>query len=75
MSRSWFFVKRVVAQKHERSYYDYFQKEVNPYHNMVLLEMSVMATRNPRLRRVLMQHRVNQHAQPYTVPSVDNKLQ
>jgi TetR/AcrR family transcriptional repressor of uid operon len=42
-------------------FYDYFQKGVNPYHNMVLLEMSVMATRNPRLRRVLMQHRVNQH--------------
>lgn len=42
-------------------FYDFFQKGVNPYHNMVLLEMSVMATRNPRLRRVLMQHRVNQH--------------
>ena len=42
-------------------FYDFFQKRVNPYHNMVLLEMSVMATRNPRLRRVLMQHRVNQH--------------
>ncbi len=42
-------------------FYDYFQKGVNPYHNMVLLEMSVIATRNPRLRRVLMQHRVNQH--------------
>jgi TetR/AcrR family transcriptional regulator, repressor for uid operon len=42
-------------------FYDYFQKGVNPYHNMVLLEMSAMATRNPRLRRVLMQHRVNRH--------------
>jgi TetR/AcrR family transcriptional repressor of uid operon len=42
-------------------FYDYFQKEVNPYHNLVLLEMSVMATRNPRLRKVLMQHRVNRH--------------
>ena len=42
-------------------FYDYFQKGVNPYHNMVLLEMSVMATRNPRLRRVLMQLRVNRH--------------
>lgn len=42
-------------------FYDYFQKGINPYHNMVLLEMSVMATRNPRLRRVLMQHRVNRH--------------
>ena len=42
-------------------FYDYLQKEVNPYHNLVLLEMSVMATRNPRLRKVLMQHRVNRH--------------
>ena len=42
-------------------FYDYFQKEVNPYHNLVLLEMSIMATRNPRLRKVLMQHRVNRH--------------
>jgi TetR/AcrR family transcriptional repressor of uid operon len=42
-------------------FYDYFQKGINPYQNMVLLEMSVMATRNPRLRRVLMQHRVNRH--------------
>jgi AcrR family transcriptional regulator len=42
-------------------FYDYFQKGINPYHNMVLLEMSVMATRNPRLRRILMQHRVNRH--------------
>ena len=42
-------------------FYDYFQKEVNPYHNLVILEMSVMATRNPRLRKVLMQHRVNRH--------------
>jgi AcrR family transcriptional regulator len=42
-------------------FYDYFQRGINPYHNMVLLEMSVMATRNPRLRRVLMQHRVNRH--------------
>lgn len=42
-------------------FYDFFQKGINPYHNMVILEMSVMAIRNPRLRRVLMQHRVNQH--------------
>jgi TetR/AcrR family transcriptional regulator, repressor for uid operon len=42
-------------------FYDYFQKEVNPYHNLVVLEMSVMATRNPRLRKVLIQHRVNRH--------------
>ncbi|MDQ5875286.1 MAG: TetR/AcrR family transcriptional regulator [Thermoproteota archaeon] len=42
-------------------FYDYFQKEVNPYHNLVLLEMYVMATRNPRLRKVLIQHRVNRH--------------
>jgi AcrR family transcriptional regulator len=42
-------------------FYDFFQKGVNPYHNMVLLEMSVIATRNPRLRRMLMQYRVNQH--------------
>jgi AcrR family transcriptional regulator len=42
-------------------FYDYFQRGINPYRNMVLLEMSVMATRNPRLRRVLMQHRVNRH--------------
>lgn len=34
-------------------FYDYFQKGVNPYHNIVLLEMYVMATHNPRLRRVL----------------------
>jgi TetR/AcrR family transcriptional repressor of uid operon len=42
-------------------FYDYFQKGVNPYHNIVLLEMSIMATRNPRLRKVLMQHRLNRH--------------
>ena len=42
-------------------FYDYFQKEVNPYHNLVLLEMSVMATRNPRLKKVLTQYRVNRH--------------
>jgi hypothetical protein len=27
----------------------------------VLLEMSIEATRNPRLRKVLMQHRLNRH--------------
>ncbi len=42
-------------------FYDYFQKEVSSYHNLVLLEMSVMATRNPRLKKVLTQHRVNRH--------------
>jgi TetR/AcrR family transcriptional repressor of uid operon len=42
-------------------FYDYFQKGVNPYHNIVLLEMSVMATRNPRLRKVLIKYRVNRH--------------
>jgi TetR/AcrR family transcriptional regulator, repressor for uid operon len=41
--------------------YDYFQKGVNPYHSIVLLEMSIEATRNPRLRKVLMQHRLNRH--------------
>ncbi|MDQ3967131.1 MAG: TetR/AcrR family transcriptional regulator, partial [Thermoproteota archaeon] len=40
-------------------FYDYFQKGVNPYHNVVLLEMSIESTRNPRLRKALMQHRVN----------------
>jgi TetR/AcrR family transcriptional regulator, repressor for uid operon len=52
--------KENLASDAER-FYDYFQKGVNPYHNLVLLEMSVMATRNPRLRKVLMQHRVNRH--------------
>ncbi len=42
-------------------FYDYFQKGVNPYHNIVLLEMSIESTRNLRLRKVLMQHRVNRH--------------
>jgi TetR/AcrR family transcriptional repressor of uid operon len=42
-------------------FYDYFQKGVGPYHNIVLLEMSVMATRNPRLRKVLIKYRVNRH--------------
>ncbi len=42
-------------------FYDYFQKGVNPYHNIVLLEMSIESTRNPRLRKVLMQHRVSRH--------------
>jgi TetR/AcrR family transcriptional repressor of uid operon len=42
-------------------FYDYFQKGINPYHNIVVLEMSIMATRNPRLRKVLMQHRLNRH--------------
>ena len=41
--------------------YDYFQKGVNPYLSIVLLEMSIEATRNPRLRKVLMQHRLNRH--------------
>jgi TetR/AcrR family transcriptional repressor of uid operon len=45
----------------EEKFYDYFQKGVNPYHNIVLLEMSVMATRNPRLRKVLIKYRVNRH--------------
>ena len=44
-----------------QKFYDYFQKGGNPYHNIVLLEMSVMATRNPRVRRVLMQYRLNRH--------------
>ncbi|MDQ3852916.1 MAG: TetR/AcrR family transcriptional regulator [Thermoproteota archaeon] len=42
-------------------FYDYFQKGVNPYHNIVLLEMSIESTRNLRLRKVLMQYRVNRH--------------
>jgi TetR/AcrR family transcriptional repressor of uid operon len=42
-------------------FYDYFQKGINPYHNIVVLEMSIMSTRNPRLRKVLMQHRLNRH--------------
>lgn len=42
-------------------FYDYFQKGVNPYRSIVLLEMSIEATRNPRLRKVLMQHRLNRH--------------
>jgi AcrR family transcriptional regulator len=44
-----------------QKFYDYFQKGVNPYHNIVLLEMSIESTRNPRLRKVLMQHRLNRH--------------
>jgi TetR/AcrR family transcriptional repressor of uid operon len=42
-------------------FYDYFQKGVNPYHNLVVLEMYLMATRNPKVRRILMQYRLNQH--------------
>jgi TetR/AcrR family transcriptional repressor of uid operon len=42
-------------------FYDYFQKGVNPYYNIILLEMSVIATRNPKLRRVLIKHRINRH--------------
>lgn len=42
-------------------FYDYFQKGVNPYHTLVVLEMSLMAMRNPRVRRILMQYRLNQH--------------
>jgi TetR/AcrR family transcriptional repressor of uid operon len=42
-------------------FYDYFQKGVNRSRNIVILEMSVEATRNPRLRKVLMQHQVNRH--------------
>jgi TetR/AcrR family transcriptional regulator, repressor for uid operon len=42
-------------------FYDYFQKGINPHHNMVVLEMSIMAARNPRIRKVLMQHRLDQH--------------
>jgi len=42
-------------------FYDYFQKGVNPYHNLVVLEMSLMAVRNLRVRRILMQYRLNQH--------------
>jgi AcrR family transcriptional regulator len=42
-------------------FYDYFQKGVNPYHNLVVLEMSLMAVRNPRVRRILKQYRLNQH--------------
>jgi len=42
-------------------FYHYFQKGVNLYHNMVILEVSVMAARNPRLRKVLTKHRVNCH--------------
>jgi hypothetical protein len=44
-----------------QKFYDYFQKGGSPYHSIVLLEMSVMATRNPRIRRVLMQYRLNRH--------------
>ncbi|HJU33714.1 MAG TPA: TetR/AcrR family transcriptional regulator [Nitrososphaera sp.] len=44
-----------------QKFYDYFQKGGSPYHNIVLLEMSVMATRNPRVRKVLMQYRSNRH--------------
>jgi TetR/AcrR family transcriptional regulator, repressor for uid operon len=42
-------------------FYDYFQKDINSRQNIVSLEMIVEATRNPRLKRVLMQHRLNQH--------------
>jgi AcrR family transcriptional regulator len=42
-------------------FYDYFQEGENRYRNIVILEMSIEATRNPRLRRVLMQHQVNRH--------------
>jgi TetR/AcrR family transcriptional repressor of uid operon len=42
-------------------FYDYFQKGENRYRNIVILEMSIEATRNPRLRRVLRQHQVNRH--------------
>jgi TetR/AcrR family transcriptional regulator, repressor for uid operon len=42
-------------------FYDYFQKDVNRHHNIVSLEMIVEATRNPRLKKILIQHRLNQH--------------
>ena len=42
-------------------FYDYFQQDVNPHQNIMALEMMVEATRNPRLKKVLMQHRLNQH--------------
>ena len=41
-----------------QKFYDYFQKGGSPYLSIVLLEMSIMATRNPRVRRVLMQYRL-----------------
>jgi TetR/AcrR family transcriptional repressor of uid operon len=42
-------------------FYDYFQKGENRYRNIVILEMSIEATRNARLRRVLRQHQANRH--------------
>jgi AcrR family transcriptional regulator len=55
-----FITKENLVSDAER-FYDYFQKGENRYRNMVILEMSVESTRNPRLRKVLMQHQVNRH--------------
>ena len=44
-----------------QKFYDHFQKGVNPYHTLVVLEISVMATRNTRVRRILIKYRLNQH--------------
>jgi TetR/AcrR family transcriptional regulator, repressor for uid operon len=57
---SMFITKENLVSDAER-FYDYFQKGVNRSRNIVILEMSVEATRNPRLRKVLMQHQVNRH--------------
>jgi TetR/AcrR family transcriptional repressor of uid operon len=55
-----FITKENLVSDAER-FYDYFQKGENRYHNIVILEMSIEATRNPRLRRVLRQHQANRH--------------
>ena len=57
---SMFITKENLVSDAER-FYDYFQKGVNRSRNIVILEMSVEATRNPRLRKVLKQHQVNRH--------------
>jgi AcrR family transcriptional regulator len=55
-----FITKKNLVSDAEK-FYDYFQKGDNRYRNIVILEMSVEATRNPRLRKVLMQHQANRH--------------
>ena len=42
-------------------FYDYFQKGDNRYRNIVILEMSIEASRNSKLRKILMEHQVNRH--------------
>ena len=55
-----FITKENLISNAER-FYDYFQKEDNRYRNIVILEMSIEASRNSKLRKILMEHQVNRH--------------